>query len=107
MNVTKRKPFTPGEILEEEFMRPYHLTQTHLAKMTGMARRRVHEIIRGKRSITPDTALRFAKLFGVSPDYWLNLQMKIDLWKELHDKDEKQIIRKIKPIKMLWNSAVI
>ena len=99
MNITKRKPCTPGEILLEEFMQPYNLTQTKLAELTGITRRRINEIIKGKRAITPDTALRFAKLFNVSPDYWLNLQIKINLWIELHKEGEQEAIRRIKPLK--------
>ncbi|MGD9153500.1 MAG: HigA family addiction module antitoxin [Gammaproteobacteria bacterium] len=98
MNINKRKPFAPGEILQEEFMEPYNLTQTKLAELTKITRRRINEIINGKRAITPDTALRFAKVFKVSPDYWLNLQMKIDLWSELHKKGKKEIIRSIKSL---------
>lgn len=86
MNITKRKPFTPGEILLEEFMQPYGLTQGELAKKIGIERRRINEIIKGKRAITPDTAIRLGKLFNVSCEYWLNLQMKIDLWNEINKK---------------------
>jgi addiction module HigA family antidote len=99
MNITIRKPFTPGEILLEEFMEPYNLTQTKLAELTGITRRRINEIIKGKRTITPDTALRFAKLFNISPDYWINLQTKINLWTELQKKGKQKSIRKIKTIK--------
>ena len=107
MNINKRKPFTPGEILREEFMEPYKITQTELAKLTKLTRRRINEIINGKRSITPDTALRLAKLFKVSPDYWLNLQLKVDLWDELHKKGEKDIIFSIKPIKTTAVQATV
>lgn len=86
MNITERKPSSPGEILLEEFMQPYKLTQDELAKRIHVARRRINEIINDKRAITPDTALRLAKLFKMTPEYWLNLQIKFDLWKELHDK---------------------
>lgn len=86
MNITERKPFTPGEILLEEFLQPYGLTQEELARRIHVTRRRVNEIINGRRSITPDTALRLAKFFNMSPDYWLNLQTKLDLWLKLHNK---------------------
>lgn len=79
MNITERKPFTPGEILAEEFLAPYRLTQEDLAKRIGVARRRINEIVCGKCSIIPDTALRLAKFFKMTPKYWLNLQMKYDL----------------------------
>ena len=96
MNITERKPFTPGEILLEEFMQPYGLTQAELAKRILVTRRRVNEIVKGKRAITPDTAIRLGRLFNVSPDYWLNLQMKIELWEEQHRQDKKL---KIKPMR--------
>jgi len=101
MNITKRKPYTPGEILLEEFMRPYGLTQVNLAERIGVARRRINEIIKGKRAISPDTAIRLGKLFRMSPEYWLNLQMKIDLWKELYG--QKKLF-KIKPLKLAAES---
>lgn len=94
MNITERKPFTPGEILLEEFMEPYGLSQTELAQKINVARRRINEIIKGKRAITPDTAVRLGKLFRVSPEYWLNLQMKLDLWTELHN----PALAKIRPL---------
>jgi antitoxin HigA-1 len=99
MNITERKPYTPGEILVEEFLEPYQLTQDDLAKHIGVTRRRINEIVRGKRSITPDTALRLAKFFRMSPEYWLNLQMKYDLWRALNDYDSKKELAHIKPIK--------
>jgi len=102
MNITKRKPFTPGEILSEEFMQPYGLTQDELAKRILVTRRRVNEIINGRRAVTPDTALRLAKLFNMSPDYWLNLQSKLDLWIELHD---KKVLHELSGIKAISNAA--
>lgn len=98
MNITKRKPFTPGEILLEEFMQPYGLTQNELAKRIRVTRRRINEIINGRRAITPDTALRLAKIFNMSPDYWLNLQTKIDLWMEFHNKKIQHELKKIEAI---------
>ncbi len=87
MNMTQRKPFSPGEILLEEFMQPYKLTQEKLAKLIHVTRRRINEIVKGKRSITPDTALRLGKLFNMSSEYWLNLQMKYDLWQAMHKEE--------------------
>jgi len=98
MNITTRKPFTPGEILLEEFMQPYGLTQVELADCIHVHRRRINEIISGKRTITPDTALRLAKFFNMTPEYWLNLQMKIDLWNELHNSTTAKEIKTIKAI---------
>lgn len=98
MNIPRRKTFTPGEILTEEFLIPYQLTQGELAKRIGVTRRRINEIVRGKRAITPDTALRLAKFFSMTSEYWLNLQMKYDLWQAMHG-SSKIILSKIKPIK--------
>jgi len=102
MNLTERQPFAPGEILKEEFLEPLGLTQGELADMIDVARRRINEIIRGKREITPDTALRLEKAFGVSAEFWLNLQMKHDLWRaQQHKKKEYQRIKPVRNVKKL------
>ena len=72
-------PVHPGEILAEEFLAPLGLTQYRLAKDTSVPARRVNEIVKGERGITADTALRFAKYFGTSDLFWLNLQARYDL----------------------------
>ena len=72
----------PGEILEEEFLKPLGLTAYRLAKETKIPATRISQIIKGKRRITADTALRFGKFFGNSPDFWLGIQMEYDLRKE-------------------------
>jgi len=69
----------PGEILLEEFLKPMGLTQNRLALDIRVPARRINEIIQGKRRITPDTALRLARYFGMSPQFWLGLQMDYDL----------------------------
>jgi antitoxin HigA-1 len=69
----------PGEILLEEFLKPLNLSQNSLAKSIGVSPRRINEIIHGKRSITADTDLRFAKAFGTSEGFWLGLQADFDL----------------------------
>lgn len=99
MNINKRKPFTPGEVLQEEFMNHYQLTQQELAKKLDVPRRRVNEIINGKRAITPDTALRLSKLFNMSPEFWLMLQLKIDLWNALHNQKMLNKVAKIESLK--------
>jgi addiction module HigA family antidote len=73
---------TPGEILEEEFLKPMGITQYRLAKDISVPPRRINEIIKGKRAITADTALRFGKYFGVAAQFWLNLQTHYDLEQE-------------------------
>jgi len=72
----------PGEILEEEFLKPLGITAYRLAKETKIPATRISQIIKGKRRITADTALRFGKFFGNSADFWLGIQMEYDLRKE-------------------------
>ncbi len=72
-------PVHPGEILAEEFLEPLGLTQYRMAKDTSVPARRINEIVKGQRSISADTALRFAKYFGTSALFWLNLQARYDL----------------------------
>jgi len=69
----------PGEILQEEFLRPMGLSQTRLARAIGVPPRRINEIVHGSRAITADTALRLARFFGTSERFWLNLQTAYDL----------------------------
>jgi addiction module HigA family antidote len=71
----------PGEVLNEEFLLPLGVSQYRLAKDIGISPRRINEIVHGKRIITPDTALRLGKYFGVSAQFWLNLQSRHDLQK--------------------------
>lgn len=78
---TDRPPITPGEILLEEFLKPLGISQRELARALGIPYQRVNEIVRGKRAITPDTALRLARFFGTTPDVWLNLQRRVDLYR--------------------------
>ena len=73
------KPITPGEILLEEFMKPLGLSQNKLARDLDVPPVRIHQIIHGRRGITPDTALRLARYFGVSAEFWINLQTRYDL----------------------------
>jgi addiction module HigA family antidote len=70
---------TPGEILEEEFLKPKGITQYRLAKDIAVPPRRINEIIKGQRAITADTALRLGRYFQMSPQFWLNLQSHYDL----------------------------
>jgi antitoxin HigA-1 len=72
-------PIHPGEILMEEFLEPMGISQYRLAKDISVPPRRINEIVHGKRSITADTALRLGRFFGISPQFWLNLQTRYDL----------------------------
>jgi len=75
----KMKPIHPGEILTEEFLLPMEISQYRLAKSINVSPRRINEIVHGTRAITANTALRLAKFFGSSPEFWLNLQSHYDL----------------------------
>ena len=75
----KLPPIHPGEILEEEFLRPMNITQYRLAKAIGVDARRVHAIVNGERSISAETALLFSRFFGNSAGFWMGLQSQYDL----------------------------
>lgn len=79
MTQEKLPPIHPGEILNEEFLQPHGLSQYRLAKEIGVPARRINEIVQGKRGITPDTALRLSRYFGLSERFWMNLQSRYDL----------------------------
>ncbi len=79
MNNKKLPPIHPGEIIMEEFLEPMEISQYRLAKNISVPPRRINEIVHGKRSITADTALRLGRFFGMSPQFWLNLQTRYDL----------------------------
>ena len=85
---------TPGEILDEEFLKPMRITQYRVAKDIGVSSRRINEIVNGQRAITTDTALRLGRYFGMSPEFWLNLQTHYDLEQEqerLADRLDKEV----------------
>ena len=77
---THRAPTHPGEMLLEEFLNPMGLTQRELAEGIRVPYQRVNELVNGRRGITPATALRLAKFFGTTPDLWMNLQLRWDLF---------------------------
>ena len=79
MNKYELDPITPGEVLFEEFLKPSKINQSTLASNIGVPANRISQIIHGKREISPDTALRLGKFFGIEPEFWLNLQMHYDL----------------------------
>jgi antitoxin HigA-1 len=76
-----REPTHPGEMLREEFLVPMKITQRELAEAIHVPYQRINELVNQKRGVTPSTALRLGKFFGVSPDFWLNLQMRWELYK--------------------------
>lgn len=77
--IEKLQPIHPGEVLLEEFLRPMNLSQNQLALALRVPARRINEIVQGRRRVTPDTALRLARYFNMSPQFWLGLQMDYDL----------------------------
>lgn len=93
----KLAPIHPGEVLRLEFMEPLQLSQNRLARDLGVPPRRINEIVLGKRRITADTALRLARHFGMSPEFWLGLQMDYDLETEadrLGDRLEREVVQR-------------
>ena len=92
---TSRTPTHPGEMLLEEFLNPMQLTQRKLADAIHVPYQRVNDIVNGRRGITPSTALRLAKFFGMSADFWMNLQLRWDLY--FAQRDETSILREIHP----------
>lgn len=96
MAVKRLKPVHPGEVLLEEFLNPMNLSQNRLALAIGVPPRRINEIVLGKRSITADTALRLGRYFGMSPEFWLGLQMDYDL-DVTADSLGKRLRREVKP----------
>ena len=87
-------PIYPGEILLEEFLEPMGISQYRLAKDISVSPRRINEIVHGKRAITPDTALRLSRFFGLSERFWINLQTRYDLEIEkdrLSERLEKEV----------------
>lgn len=92
---THRAPTHPGEMLLEEFLTPMHITQRELAEAIQVPYQRINEIVNGKRGVTPSTALRLAKFFGMTPDFWMNMQLRWDLyWTQ---KDEQSVLANIEP----------
>ena len=92
-----RPPTHPGTMLFEEFVKPMNITQTELARRLNVSYPRLNEIIKGRRSITPDTALRLSRVLGMSADFWLGLQQDWDLWHAKNSPEAEQISR-LKPI---------
>jgi addiction module HigA family antidote len=94
MSREKLPPIHPGEILLEEFLEPMGISQYRLAKDISVPPRRINEIVHGKRAITPDTALRLSRYFGLSERFWMNLQARYDLEVEkdrLQDRLEREV----------------
>ena len=98
MLMTKRKPASVGEVLTEEFMEPMGLTQGAVAKAMGVQRKHVNELCNERRKVTAATALILARVFGNSPDFWLNVQRRTDLWEAMHSPRELERIKRARPL---------
>lgn len=97
--IAKPRPaIHPGEMLLEEFLKPLEMTQVELAEAIGVSIVRVNELVKGKRGITPDTALRLGRYFNTSAQLWLNLQQTWDLAEAARSEDNARDIQRIKPL---------
>ncbi|MBM4123880.1 MAG: HigA family addiction module antidote protein [Nitrospira sp.] len=92
----KVRPTHPGEMLREDFLPDYGLTVSGFAKALGVSRQTVHEVLRERRAVSPEMALRLSQLFGNTPEFWLNAQRAIDLWEAA--KNAKSKIDRIAPL---------
>ena len=100
---TNRTPTHPGEMLLEEFLIPMKMTQRELANAIHVPYQRINDLVNGRRGVTPSSALRLAKYFGNSPDFWMNLQSRWDLY--FGQQSEKKIIESIHPYKHHGSTA--
>jgi addiction module HigA family antidote len=96
MAAKRLAPVHPGEILLEEFLKPLKISQNRLGRDLGVPAQRINEIIRGRRAITVDTALRLAKYFGTTPQFWLNLQAHYDLEMAVETRLVEKINREVR-----------
>jgi addiction module HigA family antidote len=94
----KRRPTHPGEMLRADFLPDYKLTVAALAKAIGVARQSVNELLRGRRALSPEMALRLSRLFGNAAEFWLNAQRAVDLW-DAEQAIKRQVAR-IKPLRV-------
>jgi len=76
----KRRPTHPGEMLREDFLPDYGLSTSRLAEAVGVSRQSINELLRERRAVSPEMALRLARLFGNTPEFWMNAQRAVDLW---------------------------
>lgn len=93
----KRRPTHPGEMLREDFLPDYELSVAQLAVAVGVSRQSINELLRGRRSVSPEMSLRLGRLFGTSAEFWLNAQRAVDLWDAAQA--IKKDVAKIKPLR--------
>ena len=94
----KRRPTHPGEMLREDFLSDFGLTVSRLAEAVNVSRQSINELLRGRRAVSPEMSLRLARLFGNSPEFWLNAQRAVDLW-DAAQAIKKDVVR-IKPLRI-------
>ena len=99
MIITERQPVSIGEMITEEYLKPLKITQGQLAQAMGVSRRTVNELCTGKRTVTVDTALMLAKVFENTPEFWLNMQRRTDIWTALHTPERRARIEKATPVR--------
>ena len=92
----KRRPTHPGEMILEDFLPDYDLTVSSLAQALGVSRQSINELLRERRAVSPEMALRLGRLFGNSPEFWLNAQRALDLWRAAETL--KQEVARIRPL---------
>lgn len=98
MIIVSREPIHPGEFLREDYMPELGLSVAELAKRLGVTRQTINEIVREKRSLSPDMCLRLGRLFGTTPQFWMNMQNKVDIWNALDLNGDS--IEAIEPIEL-------
>ena len=98
MNITKRQPVSVGEMITEEYLIPLIITQGQVAQAMGVSRKTVNELCTNRRSVTADTALMLATVFGNTADFWLKLQQRNDIWKAMNTPKRRARIEKARPI---------
>jgi len=94
----KIRPTHPGEMLREDFLADYGLTASSLAEAVGVSRQTINELLRGRRAVSPEMALPLSRLFGNTPEFWLNAQRAVDLWDAAQA--IKTEVRRIKPLRV-------
>ncbi len=93
-----RRPTHPGEMLREDFLPDYGLSVAGLAEAAGVSRQSINELLRGRRAVSPEMALRLSRLFGNSAEFWMNAQRAVDLWDALQV--VKEDVARIKPLRV-------
>jgi addiction module HigA family antidote len=93
-----RRPTHPGEMLHQDFMPDFGLTVAGLAEAVGVSRQTINELLRGRRAVSPEMALRLSRLFGNTPEFWLNAQRALDLWDAAQSIQDE--VARIKPLRV-------